>query len=717
MSEQFVRIPSKARVRLQKLLNQPSEKFELDIAYLVQEHRSDFEDVADADADHQQIVRRYLDVVNRHFIDPNATFSELGYLAHNKDVAAAVSRGEYHCGFHHWLEVGGAAARAGGFKRNTSSLRNSGPGGRLAAGPYFSPLARFGVIDPDTITPSTAITILRRCGLINPERYLALHPDLDRPNLDLIEHYVSIGYREKRSIHPYFDDEYYLSAGPQLKSSTIPILHYIFMGAQAGRNPSPLIDTPDYCARFGLDLSVTNPLIHLNMTRQDKGLVDRPVFDELYYEAGHPETRDFPGGSFHHFIQFGVKAGYNPSAGFNTKFYYANHLDGDYKRHAYYHYLTVGRASGLPTALPSGMPTLARDVRYFSGPGPDFEALDTAISKGKARRGKVIAFYLPQFHTFPENDEWWGKGFTEWRNLARGIPRFAGHYQPRIPRDLSFYDLSNIDVLREQVDMARMMGIWGFAFYFYWFNRHRLMETPLDAFLADETIDMPFMLIWANENWTRRWDGAEHELLIKQDHDPEDDVALVDCFAKYFADPRYIRLNGHPFLVIYRADIIPEAQDTIARWKQLFRTRHGLTPIIYLAQTFGAEDPEIYGFDGAIEFPPHKIGRTLQEINKSLHFYDWDFEGSVCSYTDAIRLSLGEEPPNFPLVKTVFPAWDNTARRQTSGMVFHGSTPELFGEWLDGALEYAEENPVEGVNGGVKTGHGAEQKSATAAPA
>ena len=240
------------------------------------------------------------------------------------------------------------------------------------------------------------------------------------------------------------------------------------------------------------------------------------------------------------------------------------------------------------------------------------------------------------------------------------------------------------------------MGVWGFAFYFYWFNRHRLMETPLDAFLADPSIDMPFMLIWANENWTRRWDGAEHELLIKQDHDPDDDAALVDCFAKYFEDPRYIRLNGKPFLVIYRADIIPDTEATIARWKSLFLTRHGLEPIIYLAQTFGAEDPDAYGFDGAIEFPPHKIGRTLPEINTGLTFYDWDFEGSVCRYSDAIQLSLGEAPPSYPLVKTVFPSWDNNSRRQTSGMVFHGATPKLFGEWLDGALDYAQQNPVEG---------------------
>ena len=139
------------------------------------------------------------------------------------------------------------------------------------------------------------------------------------------------------------------------------------------------------------------------------------------------------------------------------------------------------------------------------------------------RRAKLLAYYLPQFHAVPENDAWWGTGFTEWTAISRGMPRFVGQYQPRTPRDLGHYRLGTTPgdtaVMRRQIDMARAGGLFGFVQYFYWFNRRRLLEGPLEAFLADATLDFPFCLMWANENWTRRWDGSEDEVLIAQDYD------------------------------------------------------------------------------------------------------------------------------------------------------------------------------------------------------
>ena len=145
-----------------------------------------------------------------------------------------------------------------------------------------------------------------------------------------------------------------------------------------------------------------------------------------------------------------------------------------------------------------------------------------------------------------------GKGFTEWTNISRGVPRFKGHYQPRIPRDLGFYSLTDEETFRSQIRMALAGGVHGFVFYYYWFDGKRLMEQPVERFLADPDAEMPFCLMWANENWTRRWDGEESEVLITQNYRVVDDVKMTADFARHFADPRYIRLQGRPLLMIYR---------------------------------------------------------------------------------------------------------------------------------------------------------------------
>jgi glycosyltransferase involved in cell wall biosynthesis len=253
-----------------------------------------------------------------------------------------------------------------------------------------------------------------------------------------------------------------------------------------------------------------------------------------------------------------------------------------------------------------------------------------------------------------------------------------------------------VHVLGQRLELARGAGLHGFVHYFYWFNGRRLLADPLEAYLAEPTLDFPFCLMWANENWTRRWDGSEDEVLISQDYRRADDAALIDTFARYFRDPRYIRIQRRPLLMIYRADTIPETSATVARWRKLFRDRHGEDPVLVMSQSFGVSDPRPMGFDGAIEFPPHKLGAGVVPCNGELRYFDPHAGAHVYRYDDFVAASLAGPAPDFPLIKTAVPSWDNDARRQGAGLVLHGSTPAKYQGWIEGLVEHARAHPFLG---------------------
>src|SRR5262245_55501556 len=228
---------------------------------------------------------------------------------------------------------------------------------------------------------------------------------------------------------------------------------------------------------------------------------------------------------------------------------------------------------------------------------------------------RLIAVYLPQFHPIPENDRSWGKGFTEWTNVAQAKPMFRGHYQPHLPADLGFYDLRLPEVRRAQADLAQEHGIHGFCYYHYWFHGRRLLERPFEDVLRSGEPDFPFCLCWANENWTRRWDGLEQEILLAHHYSPADDLAHIRSLAPALAGPRYIRVDGKPLFLIYRPGLLPDARATVDRWREEY---HRLTgEELFLARVARlpeeATDPRLDGFDVAVEFHPFRplLGHPL----------------------------------------------------------------------------------------------------------
>lgn len=355
--------------------------------------------------------------------------------------------------------------------------------------------------------------------------------------------------------------------------------------------------------------------------------------------------------------------------------------------------LTLG---GLATH--SGAQEAGTPVDYLQAIRSNFQPVQPYyVSRHDARVNmadsdiKVIAYYLPQFHPFPVNNAVWGQGFTEWTNVTRALPQYAGHYQPHLPADLGFYDLRLPEVMRSQIDLARTYGIDGFCIYYYWFDGVRVMDEPLNSFLQDSSLNFPFSICWANENWTKKWDGLDSEIVLSQDYSREKCIQFIDDVLALLQDPRYIRVHGKPLLAIYRPSLIPDIKNVVQAWRQ--RAVQAGLPGLWLvnAQTFGVFEPEPMGFDAAVEFPPHKINARIQEIAPPAPLWNSAFQGKVWSYSETVSEAKTREHADYPLYRCVFPSWDNEARRPGNGFSFAGANPPDFGEWLATSASFARE--------------------------
>ena len=320
-----------------------------------------------------------------------------------------------------------------------------------------------------------------------------------------------------------------------------------------------------------------------------------------------------------------------------------------------------------------------KEAEYVDLPAYDLSQVSKPV--------KVLAFYLPQYHPIPENDAWWGKGFTEWTNVSKATPNFIGHYQPHLPGELGFYDLRLPEVIQRQVALARQFGLHGFCFYYYWFDGKRLLDLPLELYLKIPGNNFPFCLCWANENWTRTWDGLDQKVLIAQKHSPEGDFAFIKDIDPYLRDPRYIRINGRLVLMVYRPQILPDPASTVSRWRAYCHESGLGDPYLIAIQSGEISDPRSLGFDAAAEFPPHGIP-TVPYINQQVKITNSDFKGMVFDYEQIAEQLGSKTPTDYRLFKTVITGWDNTPRRQNQAFIFHNATPKIYQEWLASAIQF-----------------------------
>lgn len=304
---------------------------------------------------------------------------------------------------------------------------------------------------------------------------------------------------------------------------------------------------------------------------------------------------------------------------------------------------------------------------------------------------KLIAFYLPQYHAIPLNDQNFGRGFTEWDNVTKAKPQFVGHYQPQLPIDVGFYDLSHDDVMYRQVELAKQYGVYGFCFHYYWFSGDRLLEKPIFNFLNNKELDLPFCLCWANENWSKLWDGGDRQVIKEQKMNDDTYDEFYRDIKAFFYDDRYIKIDNKPLLIIYRPTLFDK--EIFIHFVNEIRKeciKDGFDGIFILTTNFKFNKEEIFDWnlDGMVEFPPHGLGKYV--FRKDENYTNKNTTMTRMSMTEFIKEEKYKENHELYIYNGVFPSWDNTARKTYSGgFIFEGVTPELYKKWLCGCIDMA----------------------------
>jgi glycosyltransferase involved in cell wall biosynthesis len=481
--------------------------------------------------------------------------------------------------------------------------------------------------------------LIRRSKLFDAKWYLRNNPDVGRAGIDPAWHYLHQGWKENRDPSPHFSTKWYRET--YLPNQEInPLVHYLLRGRDEGHAPKPPAEP---------SATTTQPLtpppgLHTLLRIQAK-------FRRHGWSWVLSALRNFIHRKNYEVTLADIRR--NISTAENSSW-----------REQYLHQLSVAMK------------------KQHSDYIDDDDTLDLSKTSHPV---KLIAFYLPQFHPIPENDLWWGKGFTEWTNVTKAVPQFVGHYQPHLPGELGFYDLRLPDVLRRQAQLAKKYGIYGFCFYYYWFDGKTLLDLPLNTFSADKGIDLPFCLCWANENWTRRWDGLDQEILLAQNHSLEGDIRFIEKIIPYLHNPRYIRIEGRPLLLVYKAHHLSNPPEVAARWRQLCRSAGIGDLFLVAAEAFGFDyHPGDLGFDAVVEFPPHLPlnSQEIPAITDTFRLLNPDFAGAIYDYESAASYLLGRKKPPYERFRTVMLSWDNTARRPHNPTIFTNFSLTKYEAWL-----------------------------------
>lgn len=336
---------------------------------------------------------------------------------------------------------------------------------------------------------------------------------------------------------------------------------------------------------------------------------------------------------------------------------------------------------------------------------------------------KIIPFYLPQFHAIPENDEWWGKGFTEWVNVKKAKPLFPGHKQPVAPLDDNYYNLLEPETIRWQIDIAKKYGIYGFCFYHYWFDGHMLLEKPMEIMKNDPSSNIPYCICWANENWTNAWKAnGEMKTLIQQTYGGRDEwVRHFNYLLQFFKDPNYILEDNKPYFVIYRPEIIPCLNEMLDCWTVLAK-ENGFDGMVFAYQQLSyhlMDGRDESRFKYNIEYQPSyarydlqanqnsKSGRLFFKLKTSIRTFVLDIDkkfGTNYSskltkgklqtenYDELCQQIVNRQPDSEKAVPGMFVGWDNTPRRGEKGRVCLGPTPQKFEHYMRQQIDNAINN-------------------------
>ncbi len=453
-----------------------------------------------------------------------------------------------------------------------------------------------------------------------------------------------------------FERNYYILQNPDVRQADMaPLWHYVNQGMMEGRKPSHDFDPDIYLANNkDVDEAGIPPLIHYIK----HGIKENRRIKEQVIKVPKLDQNEKPSSE--------LSSSQSPVT-INETVINDQHNDANnLYREVYLTYLNNAISS--------------KDNHFVEFQENESLNVEEII--------KYIAFYLPQYHPIPENDEWWGKGFTEWRNVTKALPHFHGHNQPQIPGELGYYDLRIPEVLRRQVQLAKNYGIFGFCFHYYWFAKRRLLEKPLEIFINDPDVNFPFCVSWANENWTRKWDGNDQEILIAQEQSFQNDKKIIEDLVKLFQHPNYIKINNRPLFIVYRANLLLDINRTLDFWREYSIKAGSGNPYILAAQTFTYSDPRPDGFDGALEFPPHNV-EVSPCINERLEYLNNKFSGHVFTYKDLAKaFSSSNLNAPYQLFKTINPGWDNSPRRINNALIFTNQSTATYEAWLSDISAY-----------------------------